>query len=195
MAFVVLGLGSNKIWNGLASIQVLQGAVLSLKKYMQDVSVSSIYRTAALYVTAQADFYNMALSGFFDGTPRDLLCLVHNIEALFGRNRPVEIRNGPRTLDIDIELFGKEKIHETDLIIPHPRICERAFVLIPMLEILQENSDISKEDIAFYRSYVADVSSQKIDVAVKRDDFFIGVEKWNNQLQRENFRQDNLKVL
>ena len=194
MPFVVLGLGSNKTWNSLSPILILQGAAHTLQAPIKEMQVSSIYKTAAMYVTRQEDFYNMALSGYFEGNPHQLLSLVNTIEADFGRNRPLEIRNGPRSLDIDIEIFGKEIINEENLIIPHPRIRERAFVLVPMLEILKENSDVSKEDIALYRSYAEEVSDQRITLAVPRKDFFVGVEKWNSQLLRENFQQDNLKV-
>ena len=78
---------------------------------------------------------------------------IHQIEAKFGRNRKKEIRNGPRTLDIDIELFGNQIIKTNTLEIPHIRIKERAFVLKPMLEILPNLADPITGDlfeIAFF---------------------------------------------
>ena len=84
----------------------------------------------------------MALCGFFAGDPFELLNLTQKIEAEYGRDRRHEIRFGPRSLDIDIELFADVRIRTESLEIPHPRLCERAFVLIPMLEILPFCADI-----------------------------------------------------
>ena len=63
-------------------------------------------------------------------------------EKKFGRNRKNEERNGPRTLDIDIELFGNKVLATKHLVIPHERIKERAFVLKPLLEILPDCADV-----------------------------------------------------
>ena len=72
-----------------------------------------------------------------------LLKKINEIEAFFGRDRKKEIRFGPRTLDLDIELFGEENIKTPLLEIPHPRMKERAFVLIPTIEILTNSADIN----------------------------------------------------
>ena len=137
MNIVALGLGSNKRFSGLRPEEILGGAVFELSKILRGVEISSVYRTKAMYVLDQDDFYNMALAGFLDEgiSARDLLEKIHEIEASFGRDREKEIRFGPRPLDIDIEFFGNQKISEPDLQIPHPRLKERAFVLIPLLEI------------------------------------------------------------
>ena len=138
MKIVALGLGSNKKFSGLRPEEILGGAVFELSKILRGVEISSVYRTKAMYVLDQDDFYNMALAGFLDEgiSARDLLEKIHEIEASFGRDREKEIRFGPRPLDIDIEFFGNQKISEPDLQIPHPRLKERAFVLIPLLEVL-----------------------------------------------------------
>ena len=138
MKAVALGLGSNKKFSGLRPEEILGGAVFELSKILRGVEISSVYRTKAMYVLDQDDFYNMALAGFLDEgiSARDLLEKIHEIEASFGRDREKEIRFGPRPLDIDIEFFGNQKISEPDLRIPHPRLKERAFVLIPLLEVL-----------------------------------------------------------
>lgn len=68
--------------------------------------------------------------------PRELLAVAHHIEAAHGRNRQHERRWGPRTLDIDILLYGDLALDETDLTIPHPRLTERAFALVPLAEVL-----------------------------------------------------------
>ena len=138
MKAVALGLGSNKKFSGLRPEEILGGAVFELSKILRGVEISSVYRTKAMYVLDQDDFYNMALAGFLDEgiSARDLLEKIHEIEASFGRDREKEIRFGPRPLDIDIEFFGNQKISEPDLQVPHPRLKERAFVLIPLLEVL-----------------------------------------------------------
>ena len=70
--------------------------------------------------------------------PADLLGRLLEIEREFGRDRAASFKNGPRTLDLDILLFGDRKISEPDLEIPHPRLSERAFVLVPLNEIAAE---------------------------------------------------------
>lgn len=99
------------------------------------MQISSLYLTKAQDFTEQADFYNMAVSGFFNGTPRDLLEQIREIEIAYGRDRVHSVSGGPRTLDIDIELFGNFIVQDSDLVIPHERMNNRQFVLIPLLEI------------------------------------------------------------
>jgi len=96
-----------------------------------------------MYVTDQEDFYNMTAIGFVPDTedPFEFLKKINLIEAKYGRDRSKEIRFGPRTLDIDIELFGNHTINTEILQIPHVRMEERAFVLVPALEILTDSAD------------------------------------------------------
>ena len=145
MTPVALGLGSNKKFSCLFPEEILGGAIFELSKILHNIEISSVYRTKAMYVVDQEDFYNMALVGLLDDgiCARALLEKIHEIEAAFGRDREKELRFGPRSLDIDIEFFGRQKILEPDLQIPHPRLKERAFVLAPLLEVL--NSLESKE--------------------------------------------------
>lgn len=138
MTAVALGLGSNKNFSNLCPKEILGGAIFELSQILHAVKFSSVYRTKAMYVFDQEDFYNMVLVGFLDDgiSAHDLLKKIHEIEAAFGRDREKEIRFGSRSLDIDIEFFGTQKILEDDLQVPHPRLKERAFVLVPLLEIL-----------------------------------------------------------
>lgn len=138
MTPVALGLGSNKKFSCLSPEEILGGAIFELSKILHEIELSSVYRTKAMYVVDQEDFYNMALVGLLDDgiCARALLEKIHEIETAFGRDREKEIRFGPRSLDIDIEFFGRQKILEPDLQIPHPRLKERAFVLTPLLEVL-----------------------------------------------------------
>ena len=143
MISVLLGLGSNTQYEGFSSIELLSNACKKLSSVLESMICSSIYITKAQIVTDQDDFYNMVVKGFVPDsmTPYELLEIIHSIEAEGGRNRSKEIRFGPRSLDIDIEEFGNISISDEKLQIPHPRIQERAFVLIPALEILNESAD------------------------------------------------------
>jgi len=71
-------------------------------------------------------------------TPGRLLAAIQAIEKDAGRVRDPKRRFGPRTLDVDILLFGQDVVHEPDLIIPHPRLRQRAFVLVPLADIAAE---------------------------------------------------------
>ena len=110
---------------------------------MESVHFSSVYKTPAMYVIDQEDFYNAAAVGYVadDTDAFDFLKKINQIEAKFGRDRDREIRFGPRSLDIDIELFGDEHIDSPTLQIPHIRMEERAFVLIPSIEVLKYSAD------------------------------------------------------
>lgn len=143
---VVLGLGSNRTLtlddgSVLEPVEILGRACDKLEQILAELQVSSVYRTKAMYVTDQDDFYNMAVAGWYTGSAEGLLDKTQAIEALYGRDRSKEFRNGPRSLDIDIELFGTQSISTDRLEIPHPRLTERRFILEPMLEILNQNSD------------------------------------------------------
>jgi 2-amino-4-hydroxy-6-hydroxymethyldihydropteridine diphosphokinase len=167
--FVVLGLGSNKSFDSKTPQELLSCAVRRLSGFIKNLEVSSVYRSAAMYVTDQEDFFNMVVSGYYSGTPHQLLDQIHLVEAEYGRDRSKEIRNGPRSLDIDIELFGNLKVNETDLIIPHERMCERAFVLKPLVEVLKKSADDNKADIVFYEEKLKKIKDQKIECLSARN--------------------------
>ncbi len=136
---VVLGLGSNRCFGNMSCMDVLSCAVAELEKILSRMEKSHVYRTKAMYVEDQDDFYNMVVAGDYDGSPENLLDDIHEIEKKFGRDRLKEIRNGPRSLDVDIELFGKISVNEENLVIPHERLFERAFVLVPLVDVLNSN--------------------------------------------------------
>ena len=143
MKKVILGLGSNRNYNGLTSLQILSKACASLSEILSFITLSSVYISKPMYYENQDNFYNMALSGFLDDAilPEVLLEKIHLIEKEFGSNREKEIRNGPRSLDIDIEYIEGISLNTENLKIPHPKIKERAFVLVPVLEILDKTAD------------------------------------------------------
>lgn len=96
---------------------------------------SSDYRTPPWGVTEQAPFVNACIAVETRLSPRGLLDRAQEVERSFGRDRRNETRWGPRTLDIDILAYDDAVLDDPMLILPHPRLFERAFVLVPLVEI------------------------------------------------------------
>ncbi len=94
---------------------------------------SKLYETKAWGYTEQADFLNMCVEIETDLDPNDLLHVCQDVEKKLNRER--KIRWGPRTIDVDILFFNDIILQEENLEIPHPRIKERAFVLIPLIDL------------------------------------------------------------
>lgn len=131
---VALGLGSN-----LGDRKAyLSGAIdgLASNPSIDVTAVSAIYETPPWGRTNQPVFLNAAVLVETDLTPRALLRAVLRIERSLGRVR--DELWGPRTIDIDILLYGDEHIDEPGLTIPHPRIRERAFVLCPLAALVPD---------------------------------------------------------
>lgn len=126
-----LSLGSN-IQDRLS---YLRDAVMLLQEDEQIavIDVSSIYETDPVGYTNQGNFLNIVVKLKTNYQAEDLLFKCMYIEKELGRKRI--IRWGPRTIDLDILLFNQENIESDNLSVPHPRMQERAFVIIPLLEI------------------------------------------------------------
>jgi 2-amino-4-hydroxy-6-hydroxymethyldihydropteridine diphosphokinase len=154
---VVLGLGSNRG----DSRNILEGAVTALGDILRAPRRASVFETEPLYVTDQNRFLNTAVSGRYQGSPRELLRAVQAIEAAFGRDREKERRWGERTLDIDILLFGDLVVSDPPALeIPHPRLTERRFALTPLLELVSDAAD-PRTGVS-YRSLCAGLPPQGI---------------------------------
>ncbi len=97
------------------------------------VALSSFYKTSPVSPVPQDDFLNCVLKLAWDASPPELLAFLLSVERKRGRTREVAL--GPRTLDLDILLFNALVLDTPDLTIPHPRLHERKFALIPCLEI------------------------------------------------------------
>lgn len=97
------------------------------------VRVSSLYRTAPVGVTDQPEFVNGALEVETGLGPEELLAGMLQIEEDLGRTR--EARWGPRTVDLDLLLYGDRVVEEAGVEVPHPRMHDRGFVLVPLAEI------------------------------------------------------------
>jgi 2-amino-4-hydroxy-6-hydroxymethyldihydropteridine diphosphokinase len=128
-----VGLGSNlgereaTLWKALEGLGATEG--------IEVVAVSSFRETDPVGVVDQPRFVNGAAALETSLRPRELLERLLDVERSLGRDRAVEERWGPRTLDLDLLLYGGETIDEPGLEVPHPRLAERAFVLEPLLEL------------------------------------------------------------
>lgn len=116
------------------AVQTVRDAFAALRALpnTQLVKASSLYRTAPVDSTGP-DYINAVAEVRTALTAPDLLRALQGIEAAAGRERPY--RNAPRTLDLDVLLYGAASIDSPPLTVPHPRMWERAFVLVPLAEI------------------------------------------------------------
>lgn len=101
---------------------------------------SSDYRTPPWGVKDQPPFINLCIAVETTLSPRDLLARAHAVERSLGRDRANEQRNGPRSADIDILAYDDLTLDDPDLTLPHPRLFERAFVLVPLAEIAADRT-------------------------------------------------------
>jgi 2-amino-4-hydroxy-6-hydroxymethyldihydropteridine diphosphokinase len=137
MAQALISIGGNVGYGGHDVRTTLDHAVAALcdGEAVRLVARSSDYSTPPWGVTDQPPFTNLALAVETTLAPRALLERALRIETAFGRDRAHEQRWGPRTLDIDIIAYDDVAIDEPGLTLPHPRLFERAFVLVPLAEI------------------------------------------------------------
>jgi 2-amino-4-hydroxy-6-hydroxymethyldihydropteridine diphosphokinase len=126
-----LGLGSN-LGDRLDLLQRAVDALDADARTRVD-AVSSVYETAPVGGPEQDPFLNIAVRVATRRSPRSLLRLCLAVEERLGRERTV--RWGPRTVDVDVLLYGDRTVRTRDLEVPHPRLDERAFALVPLMEV------------------------------------------------------------
>jgi 2-amino-4-hydroxy-6-hydroxymethyldihydropteridine diphosphokinase len=126
---VYLGLGSN-VGDREAHLAY---AIARLEASARVTGRSSVYETAPVGFADQRPFLNMVVRIETGQTPVELLASIRAIEAERGRVRT--FRNAPRTLDVDVLLFGDQRLQLETLTVPHPRMNDRPFVLVPLLEL------------------------------------------------------------
>jgi 2-amino-4-hydroxy-6-hydroxymethyldihydropteridine diphosphokinase len=133
LAEALLALGGN-VGNSRA---ILDRAIALLcdGKEIKLIARSSDYRTPPWGFKYQPHFVNLVIAVETTLGPRELLARAQDVELRLGRDRDHEMRNGPRTADIDILAYDDLTVNEPNLTLPHPRLFERAFVLIPLAEI------------------------------------------------------------
>lgn len=137
MTIAYIGMGSN-----VGDRQSFCRRAVGLLQAAEGVEIdaaSDLYETSPIG-PPQRSYVNMVVRIRTDLNAHGLLDICKSIEAQLGRE-PAEIKWGPRVIDLDILLFGDEKISEPDLEVPHPRMTERLFVLVPLLQIDPEASD------------------------------------------------------
>lgn len=152
-----LSLGSN-IGDRL---EMLKQATVLLAQHpkVNVINISSIYETAPVGFTDQEPFLNMVVHIKTSCSALELLDLCQEVEQKLLRKRLV--RWGPRTIDLDILLYNQDNMETERLTIPHPRMHERAFVLIPLMEInptIKESLQIDNEGIEVWKTY-SDINS------------------------------------
>jgi 2-amino-4-hydroxy-6-hydroxymethyldihydropteridine diphosphokinase len=130
-SFAFLGLGSN-LGDRLTLLQQAVDA-LDADTRTRVEAVSTVYETEPVGGPEQEPFLNIAARVATRRSPRSLLRLCQSVEQELGRVRIV--RWGPRTVDVDILLFGDVVVERPELQIPHPRLRERAFALVPLIEV------------------------------------------------------------
>src|ERR1700722_11940363 len=126
---IALALGAN-IGDRL---QALRGAIKGLASYLKIVKISPVYETPAAYITHQPAFLNAALIGETRFSPIAFLWSIKELEAELGRQPTFHY--GPRAIDIDIIFYGAQILKTPELMLPHPRLAEREFVLRPLADI------------------------------------------------------------
>ena len=158
-----LGLGSNLG----ESRQNLSRAVELLSPRVNVERISSLYETEPVGYLDQPRFLNAVLRGTTFLSPEELLSKAKEIEMTLGR--VPSFQNAPRPVDIDILLYGKLVIDTPELTIPHPRMEERAFVLVPLAEIAP--------------NLVHPVSGRKIKETRDKAEGLDGVRKWKQEVK------------
>ena len=134
MTAVVLGLGGN-----IGDTRSLMREAIEHLAGQPDVAVkavSALYRTPPWGKTDQPPFLNAAVKIETDLSPQELLGAVLSVEQALGRER--KERWGPRTIDIDILIYGGRTVDEPGLCVPHPRLTERAFALAPLVDVMPD---------------------------------------------------------
>jgi 2-amino-4-hydroxy-6-hydroxymethyldihydropteridine diphosphokinase len=140
----------------------------ALKERIQIVKTSSLYETKPMYVEDQGLFLNCAAKIETNLAPEELLKFLKNIEQKLGRKTLG--RNGPRIIDLDILFYGDQILKENDLQVPHPKIGERPFVLVPLAEIAPNLiHPVNKKPIADMLSEL-DYDKSEISFKPKKND-------------------------
>ncbi len=135
MPLAFIALGANLPSPAGPPHATLAAALEQIRSLGRIVARSSLYSTEPIGFADQPRFLNAVIAFETDLAPRPFLHSLLSIERLFGRDRSHSVPNGPRTLDLDILLYGDLILTEPGLEIPHSRLTQRPFVLVPLAEI------------------------------------------------------------
>jgi 2-amino-4-hydroxy-6-hydroxymethyldihydropteridine diphosphokinase len=174
MHIAFIALGSN-LEEPIAQVNRAMREIVSLPQ-TQQIQVSSLYSTAPVGYIDQPPFINAVMQISTALSPQALLAALLNIEAEHQRRRV--LRNGPRTLDCDILLYSDMTVNEANLHIPHPRLHQRAFVLVPLAEIAPHQMVGDKSVAALLEAFMkTPESGQQAIVKLPEDALIHGVSK------------------
>jgi 2-amino-4-hydroxy-6-hydroxymethyldihydropteridine diphosphokinase len=154
---IYLSLGSNlgdRRANLARAVQLLNASGVRVLR------VSSIFETEPMYLVAQPRFLNQVVEAETALFPRQLLSTARGIEKTVGRKPGTQ--NGPRVIDIDIVLFAKSVLNFPGLVVPHPRMAERRFVLEPLAELAPDlRHPVTRRTVREMLAQVMDQSVRK----------------------------------
>ena len=171
---VAISLGSNlgdRVGHLMGALRALTGAGIRLDR------VSSVYETPPIGVLDQPPFLNMAVLASTDLPPRGLLSKFQSVEEDAGRVRA--LRNGPRTLDLDLVLFGDRILRDPGLRVPHPRWKERSFVVQPLAEISPRLRDPETGLQVHEIAALWPMEPREIRILLSPEGFQKALEEWN----------------
>ena len=131
--FVAIALGSN-MGDRMELLRRALRAIID-QGVLTNVRASNVYETIAVGERAGGHFLNAVVAGRCTLAPHDVLAACMRVEQSLGRNRALEGQGGPRTIDLDVLFCGRHEVSEPGLILPHPRMFTRSFVLQPLADI------------------------------------------------------------
>jgi 2-amino-4-hydroxy-6-hydroxymethyldihydropteridine diphosphokinase len=167
MPLAFIGLGANLAGPAGPPESTLCRAVQRLQESGRVTCRSSLYSTEPVGLADQPRFVNAVIALETALSPRDLLDALLAVEREFGRDRSASVPNGPRSLDLDLLLYGDFVLGDTGLEVPHPRIAERAFVLVPLHDIAPNLRDPrSNATVSELVKTLRNAAPQSIDHAV-----------------------------
>lgn len=136
MALVTIALGAN-LGEPLATLRKVVAEIEASSDFT-DVKVSSFYDTSPVE-SSGPDYVNAVLQAKTNLSPKEVLHCLQALENRYGRVRPVGVVNAPRTLDLDVLLYDDLTSDDPELLIPHPRMTGRLFVLVPLADLAGED--------------------------------------------------------
>jgi 2-amino-4-hydroxy-6-hydroxymethyldihydropteridine diphosphokinase len=157
---VIIGIGSN-LGDSIHFVRSAINCIADIKSCTLRKQ-SSLYRSEAVSDIPQDDYINAAVAIDCELEPFDLLLELQAIEHAFYRQREDSIRWGPRTLDLDIILFGTRVMSDSHLVVPHKEMADRLFVLVPLMEICGDFYITGKGSLKYLIDQAQDISLEKV---------------------------------
>ena len=145
MALVTVALGAN-LGEPLATLRKVVSEIEASPDF-SEVKVSSFYDTSPVE-SSGPDYVNAVLTAKTDLAPKEVLHRLQKLEIRYGRVRPAGVVNAPRTLDLDVLLYDDLQSDDPELILPHPRMTGRLFVLVPLADLAGEDSLLEGRTLA-----------------------------------------------